>query len=57
VTAAVQIDIEGSEWTSLPPLLQSIASGELRVSQLMVELHGVSLPATDWDAGSRTVRP
>jgi hypothetical protein len=51
----VQIDIEGSEWTSLPPLLDSIASGDLRVGQLMVELHAVFLPSKEWDVATALV--
>jgi hypothetical protein len=39
VFAARQVDIEHSEWDAIPDVLDSVAAGQLRVGQLMMELH------------------
>ena len=35
----LKIDCEGCEYTAMPPLLDAIASGKIKVNQILIELH------------------
>ena len=43
----LKIDCEGCEWSTLPPLFDSIAAGTIRVNQIQVEMHISSMNTND----------
>ena len=38
----LKIDIEGSEYSAMPPLFESIRKGTIKVNQIQIELHAAS---------------
>jgi hypothetical protein len=43
----LKIDCEGCEWTVMPPIFAAIASGNLEVDQIQIEVHGPTLGNKD----------
>ena len=43
----LKIDCEGCEWSTMPPLFESIAAGTIKVHQIQVEMHIAGMDTSD----------